>query len=45
MCSKDLSNRPIYAVLKTHNLDRILQIKYVLIVMNPPESPQFPQVT
>ena len=32
--SKDLSNRPIYAVLNTHNLDMILQLKYMLIVMN-----------
>ena len=29
ICSKDLSNRPIrYAVLNTHNLDMILQLKY-----------------
>ena len=34
-CSKDLSNRPIYAVLNTYNLDMILQLKYVPIVMNP----------
>ena len=33
--SKDLSNRPIYAVLNTHNLVIILQIKYMPIVMNP----------
>ena len=33
--SKDLLNRPTYAVLKTHNLDMILQLKYMLIVMNP----------
>ena len=33
--SKDLSNRPIYAVLNTHNLDMILQIKNMPIVMNP----------
>ena len=33
--SKDLSNRPIYAVLNTHNLDVILQLKYMPIVMNP----------
>ena len=33
--SKDLSNRPIYAVLNTHNLDIILQLKYMPIVMNP----------
>ena len=35
ICSKDLSNRPIYAVLNTHNLDMILQLKYMPIVMNP----------
>ena len=35
MGSKDLSNRPIYAVLNTHNLDMILQPKYMPIVMNP----------
>ena len=30
--SKDLSNRPIYAVLNTHNLhvDMILQLKYMM---------------
>ena len=33
--SKDLSNRPVYAVFNTHNLDMILQLKYILIVMNP----------
>ena len=33
--SKDLSNRPIYAVLNTHNLDTNLQLKYMPIVMNP----------
>ena len=33
--SKDLLNRPIYAVLNTHNLDMILQLKYMPIVMNP----------
>ena len=33
--SKDLSNRPIYAVLNTHNLDMILQLKYMPILMNP----------
>ena len=33
--SKDLSNRPTYAVLNTHNLDMILQIKYMPIVMSP----------
>ena len=26
--SKDLLNRPIYAVINTHNLDMILQLKY-----------------
>ena len=35
ICSKDLSNRPIYAVLNTHSLDMILQLKYMPIVMNP----------
>ena len=33
--SKDLLNRPIYVVLNTHNLDMILQLKYMPIVMNP----------
>ena len=33
--SKDLSNRPIYAVLNTHNLNMILQLKDMPIVMNP----------
>ena len=33
--SKDLSNRPIYAVLYTHNSDMILQLKHMPIVMNP----------
>ena len=32
---KDLSIRPKYAVLSTHNLDVILQLKYMPIVMNP----------
>ena len=32
--SKDLSNRSIYAVLNTHNLDMILQLNYMPIVMN-----------
>ena len=32
--SKDLSNRPIYAVLNTHNFDMILQLKYMPIVIN-----------
>ena len=35
ICSKDLSNRSIYAVLNTHSLDMILQLKYMPIVMNP----------
>ena len=35
ICSKDLSNTPIYVVLNTHNLHMILQLKYVPIVMNP----------
>ena len=34
-CSKDLWNRPIYAVLNKHNLDMILQLKYMPIVKNP----------
>ena len=33
--SKDLSNRPIYAVLNTNNLDLTLELKYMPIVMNP----------
>ena len=33
--SKDLSIRPIYAVLNTHNLDMILQLQYIPIVINP----------
>ena len=33
--SKDLSNRPTYAVLNTYNLDMILQLKYMPILMNP----------
>ena len=33
--SKDLSNRPMSAVLNAHNLDMILQLKYMPIVMNP----------
>ena len=33
--SKDLLNRPISSVLNTHNLDVILQLKYMPIVMNP----------
>ena len=33
--SKGLSNRPIYAMLNTHNLDMILQLKNMPIVMNP----------
>ena len=39
ICNKDLSHRPIYAVLNTHNLDMILQLKYLPIVMIRPESP------
>ena len=31
----DLSIRAIYAVLNTHNLDMILQLKYMPIVMIP----------
>ena len=31
----NLSNRPVYAVLSTHNLDLIRQQKYMLIVINP----------
>ena len=38
ICSKDLSDTPIYVVLNTHNLDMILQLKYMLIVMNPARS-------
>ena len=34
-CSKDLSNRPVYAVLNTHKLFMILQLKYMPIVMYP----------
>ena len=34
-CSKDLSNRPVYVVLNTHNLLMILQLKYMPIVMYP----------
>ena len=34
-CSKDLSNRHIYAMLITHNSDMILQLKYVPRVMSP----------
>ena len=33
ICNKDLSNRPIYVVLYTHNLDMILELKYMSIVM------------
>ena len=37
MCSKNLSNRLIYAVLNTQNLaGMILQLKYMPTVMNPP---------
>ena len=35
IASKDLSNRLISAVLNTHNLDMILQLKYMPIAMNP----------
>ena len=35
ICSKDLSNRPIYAVLNTQNLDTIPHLKYVPIVIDP----------
>ena len=35
ICGKDLSNRPIYAVLNTRNLDMILQLKYMPITLNP----------
>ena len=35
ICRQDLSNKPIYDVLSTHNLDMILQLKYMPIVMNP----------
>ena len=31
--NKDLSNRPIYAVLNTRNLDMILQLKYITILL------------
>ena len=33
--SKDLSNRPIYTVLNTHNSDMIVQLKYMPMVMSP----------
>ena len=35
ICNKDRSNRPLYAVLNTYNLDMILQLKYMPIVMTP----------
>ena len=35
ICSKDLSIRPIEAVLNTHSLEMILQLKYMPIIMNP----------
>ena len=43
ICSKDLSNRPIYAVLNTHSLYMILQLKHMLIVTEwiRLESPRF----
>ena len=34
--SKDPSNKSIYAVLNTYNLDMILQLKYMPIVMSLP---------
>ena len=30
--SKDLSSRPISDVLNTHNLDMILQLKYIYLI-------------
>ena len=33
--SKDLLIRPIYVVVDSHNLDKIFQLKYMPIVMNP----------
>ena len=33
--SKDLSNEPTCVVLNTHNLDMILQLKYMPILINP----------
>ena len=35
LSSKELSNSHISAVFNTHNLDMILQLKYMPIVMNP----------
>ena len=35
ICSENLSNRLIYAVLNTHNLGMILQLKDMPTVMNP----------
>ena len=35
ICSKNLSNRLIYAMLNTHNLGMILQLKDMPTVMNP----------
>ena len=35
ICSKNLSNRLIYAVLNIHNLGMILQLKDMPTVMNP----------
>ena len=43
ICSKDLSNRPIWALLNTHSLDMILQVKYMPIVMNPPGMTENPR--
>ena len=38
ICSKDLSNRPIYAVLNRHNLDMILHLKYMLLENSPKKA-------
>ena len=38
ICNKELSSRPIYVVLNTHNLGMILQLKYIPIVINPSRS-------
>ena len=35
ICSKNLSNKLLYAVLNTHNLAMILQLKYMPTVTNP----------
>ena len=39
ICSEGLSNRPIFAVLTTHDWDMILQLKYMPMVMNPATIP------